>query len=1141
MAVLHTAKPQAAYNKTLIKAAGLDADTSYLAPPEGCVSTSEFPIVGIGASAGGIEAFHGFFEHLPANSGMAFVVILHLPPDRKSMLREILMRWTSMPVIQASERTYLEPDHIYLPSPHAMVRFSDGHLHVEMHSDDSERVFRPIDVLFDSLASALGERAIGIVLSGTGTDGALGLKAIKERGGLTVAQGIDGSAPWYGEMPAGAIATGSVDIVAPVEKIPEYLLKLRRSTVALSEAEAPTLDSMRLEICDILRRQLGHDFRDYRGQTFLRRVERRMQVTNSATLANYIDKLRDNTDEVTHLFRDLLIRVTSFFRDQKTFETFGLKVIPHLFEGKTADGTVRVWIPGCATGEEAYSLAILLREHLDSLSAAPKVQVFATDIDETAITTARHGRYPMTLLEGLSEQRRERFFTFSHGGYSISKEIRELCTFSIHNLIRDPPFSMMSLVSCRNLLIYMNPKLQSRVIPIFHYSLIPGGILLLGGSESAAHHADLFETIDKGARIFQRRDGRSPELNLDWRDSRLRLHSAAGNPTTMTPLTWGETRDTSPTVAQPAFDDDVLSARLQHLLADEPAEVSMVGPLREAVKSLREELRSLREEHQTALEELRSTNEELHSVNEEMQSTNEELETSKEELQSLNEELHTVNIRLTEKVDELDHTNSDLRNLFDSTQIATVFLDRYLIIRNFTPAVATLYNLIPSDQGRPITHIVSRLRYNGLREDVAQVLSTLEPLERRVVRDDGSAHYILRVLPYREPDSTVSGALLTFVDVSNIVQAEEALVEADVRKDVFLATLSHELRNPLAPIRIAAQLLQTPNVKPDELVKAQAIIARQVAHMSALLDDLLDVSRITRGAFLLKRDYVDLQVLLDGAVEAVRPTMDAKRHTFRVEPPPSPIYLEVDPVRVTQVLTNLLTNAAKYTPPCGIISMRTQLEAQHVAISVRDNGIGLSPEAIDKVFDMFTRFESDSNGSEGGLGIGLALAKGLMELHGGQIRVHSAGRGQGSEFAVYLPRSLIVDSVGQRSETPGDASSGPFPRRIVIADDNVDGAETLRILLESSGHEVHVAHTGAEALAIAKRIHPEVALLDIGLPDMSGYQIAESIRHEAWGKDMTLIAVTGWGQESDKRRALAAGFDQHLTKPIDPARLKALM
>jgi two-component system CheB/CheR fusion protein len=1108
------------------------------------MKSSEFPVVGIGASAGGIDAFHAFFKHMPADCGMAFVPILHLPAGRKSMLIEILGRWSSMPVVEAVDGIQIAPNRVYVPPPHSIVTLVDGRLGIESPSDCRDRVFRPIDTLFDSLATSMRQHSVGIVLSGTGSDGALGVKAIKECGGLTIAQGQNGTAPQYGEMPAGAIATGAVDLISPVEEIPSHLLRLKNIRIeALIEGDAANaLDTARLTICSLLRTHLGHDFSGYRSQTFLRRVERRMAVVNAATPEDYIAKLKADPAEIKLLFRDLLIRVTSFFRDEETFEVLTDKVIPRLFAGKMADDTVRIWVPGCATGEEAYSLAILLRERMDSLAAAPKVQLFATDIDESAITTARLGRYPKALVEGLDDARRGRFFTSSQGIYGVGKEIRDLCTFSVHNLIRDPPFSMMNLVSCRNLLIYMNPDLQSRVIPVFHYSLVAGGVLLLGGSESLAQHMDLFETLDKKARIFLRRQGPSPELNLHWQRASLALRgSLVQGPTDMQQRPSSGSHNTAAIVSRAT--EAPSAERFKHLFGDEPVDAEMASQLRDAVKTLCEELQSLAEVHQSALEELRSANEELHSVNEEMQSTNEELETSKEEMQSLNEELHTVNIRLTEKVEELDQTNSDLRNLFDSTQIATVFLDRHFMIRSFTPAIATVYNLIPSDQGRPLTDIVSHLQYTGLREDVNYVLQMLKPLERRIDRDDGTVHYIMRILPYREPDSTVSGVLVTFVDVTSIVDAEEALVEADVRKDVFLATLSHELRNPLAPIRVAAQLLQSPKLAPDQLKHAQTIIVRQVTHMSSLLDDLLDVARITRGSFLLKKEYVDVQVLIDDAITAVEPTISAKQHTLRVERPSMPIQLEVDPVRITQAITNLLTNAAKYTPPGGgIIHIGTRLEGRDLVIYVRDNGVGLNAEAMIKVFDMFARIESEVGRVEGGLGIGLALAKGLIELHGGRIEAHSAGPNQGSEFSIYLPRALIVESsVVRVSEQGGDIPSSAVRRRILVADDNRDSAEALSMLLQLSGHEVLLAHTGTEAFEIARSTRPNVGILDIGMPDLTGYELAERIRHEAWGKHITLIALTGWGQDADKRRALAAGFDHHLTKPVEPETLEPLL
>jgi two-component system CheB/CheR fusion protein len=380
------------------------------------VTSARFPIVGIGASAGGIEAFRLLFGHMPPDSGMAFIVMLHRPPESNSVLSGVLGRWTSMPVLDASDGTPIEPNHVYVPPPHCIVTVADGRISAEQ-PPDKDRIYHPIDGFFDSLGTAAGELAVGIVLSGTGSDGALGLKALKERGGLTIAQGKDGTIPQYGEMPAGAIATGAVDLVVPVEEIPGHLLRLKNTPIErLPEGDSnQASETDRLTICDLLRTHVGHDFSGYRSQTFLRRVARRMAVVNVTGLQDYIAKLKADPAEITALFRDLLIRVTSFFRDQQTFETLAAKVIPTLFEGKGADSTVRIWVPGCATGEEAYSLAMLLREQMDSLPAPPKVQVFATDIDDAAIATARHGRYPKTLLEGLSKERLRRLLGSQHG------------------------------------------------------------------------------------------------------------------------------------------------------------------------------------------------------------------------------------------------------------------------------------------------------------------------------------------------------------------------------------------------------------------------------------------------------------------------------------------------------------------------------------------------------------------------------------------------------------------------------------------------------------------------------------------------------------------------------------------------------
>ena len=855
-------------------------------------------VVGIGASAGGIEAFRQFFESMPSDPGMGFVVVLHLSPTRKSMLAEIISRWTTMPVAEAADGETVKPNHVHVVPPGHVVTIGQGRLRLRAFQPDAPRETTPIDEFFDSLASDLGEDAIGIVLSGTGHDGALGLKAIKARGGLTLAQGSDGTAPQHEGMPDSAIATGAVDLIVPVQDMPKVLLATRpgSDTSAPPAGVASETDKARLAICEVLQARLGHDFSQYEDKTFLRRVQRRMQVLGITALPGYVTRLEADREEAVLLFHDLLIGVTTFFRDADAFEAVRQVVAPRLFEGKKASDTVRVWVAGCATGEEAYSLAILLREHMDGLAHPHKVQLFATDIDEQAIGTARSGRYPAGLLDGLSPERKQRFFTHAENTYAVTKELRDLCTFSAHSLVRDPPFSRMNKVSCRNLLIYMDVDLQAAVIPSSHYSLQPGGLLLLGSAETVVRHKQLFAPLEKQHRIFLRRDvpsppihiparvgpnklasrdtapGRAGESRTDWTralavaNTRVlerfaspfvvvtedgtvvhysshvgsMLQPALGPPSRSvfdmvrrglrTVLrTAAETgRMTEQTVHAEMQDGqvDTVTLVVEPLPGQEPdrpylvvfrsalgnaghppsAESSssqaLASELECEMRDAKEQLQSLNEEHETALEELRSSNEELHSVNEELQSSNEELETSKEEIQSINEELHTVNNQLSAKVDELDRANSDLRNLFESTRVATVFLDQHMVIRAFMPEVGRIYNLIPSDCGRPLTDIVSRLDYGTLREDVRQVLHTLEPMERRVSRQDDTAHYLLRILPYRTPDSTVDGSLVTFVDVTQIVQAEQ-------HQRLLVDELNHRVKNMLTVvISLATQTLK---------------------------------------------------------------------------------------------------------------------------------------------------------------------------------------------------------------------------------------------------------------------------------------------------------------------------------------------
>lgn len=861
-----------------------------------------FPIVGIGASAGGVEALKALFHAMPAPPpAMAFVVVTHLSVGHDSALPEILAGCTAMPVLVAADGQRLEPGQAYVLPTAAVLTIERGRLVLRTQPLDGPREPRPIDVFLASLAQDQGELAVGIVLSGSGNDGTLGLKAIKERGGLTITQGTNGSGPSYPEMPDSAFATGFVDLLLPIAAIPSKLAELADGLLVPDAGDADLPDAaMQATISAILRDRVGQDFAGYKDKTFFRRVQRRVHVLRLPGLAAYVARLRQDPEEAGNLFRDLLIGVTGFLRDPEAFAALAKRVIPVLFADRDPDDMVRVWIPGCATGEEAYSIAILLREWIEAHPGGPRAQIFATDIDEAALAIARAGRYPVPLLSNMEPERVARFFTQAGASLVVSKELRDLCIFSSHSLVRDPPFSRIDLVSCRNLLIYLDSRLQEQVIPLFHYALRPGGFLFLGQSDSIARHSALFLAEDKDHRIYRRREdpagpgaplpvppiprgarrpwplpaqgpvpaGGTAALRLAtealvidqfapahvlvnqhgdilFQSTRLGkyLEPAAGPPTRqilsmarrgLRPELRAALRlsvETRRRVDRPRV-EVVVDDRTQLIAltvaplpvrdGSEPCFVvlfSDLGPplppealpgaappgspadsvteqLERELREAQERLQSSIEEYETATDDLKAANEELVSVNEELQSTNEELETSREELQSVNEEFRTVNFELSAKVDQLDRANADLRNLFDSTQIATVFLDSNLLIRSFTPATTAIFNLLPSDRGRPLTDFASRLDRVDLRQAVRGVLDRREPTECRVTTRDGSTHYVMRVLPYRTTEGTLDGLILTFLDVTQVVEGEVLKTLVD--------ELNHRVRNVLQVVQAVA-------------------------------------------------------------------------------------------------------------------------------------------------------------------------------------------------------------------------------------------------------------------------------------------------------------------------------------------------
>jgi len=495
-----------------------------------------FPVVGVGASAGGLRALEYFFETMPAAPGMAFIVLMHLAPDKHSLLKEILSRLTKMSVTVAQDGLVVEKNNVYVLPPNATLAIAGGTL--KLHVTDALRHERaPIDAFFASLARDRGNYAVGVVLSGNGADGVLGVKAIKEAGGFTLAQTRDSSGPDFSGMPDSAIASGMVDFAISVRSMPDRLAKIFHAPdgagdlAARSEEseEEAVAEGARAAICALLIRKTGHDFSGYKTGTFMRRVHRRLKMHQCANVANYIQLLESDSHEATQLFHDLIINVTDFFRDREAFEALRQTVIPHLFEGKGASDWVRVWTPGCSTGEEAISIAILLREYMDGLPSPPRVTVFATDIDENALAKARAGRYPEQLLRHVSPERRDRFFIAYPGGYVVAPVVRDICVFSPHNILRDPPFSRMDMISCRNLLIYFDAEAQRRAFPLFHYALRPGGFLFLGLSETIGRFSDLFAPFDNVKCVYRASEA-SRTTRLPLSVSGLPLAPFAGRP-----------------------------------------------------------------------------------------------------------------------------------------------------------------------------------------------------------------------------------------------------------------------------------------------------------------------------------------------------------------------------------------------------------------------------------------------------------------------------------------------------------------------------------------------------------------------------------------------------------------------------------
>ncbi|WLG49548.1 CheR family methyltransferase [Pseudomonas sp. FP1742] len=877
-------------------------------------STLDFPVVGIGASAGGLQSIKLFFENMPQDNGMAFVIILHLSPDHQSVADKIIQESTRMPVLQVTETVPIEKNRVYVIPPARRLLMNGNNLEV-VENDPQLGRHASIDLFFRDLAQVHRERAFCLVLSGSGSDGAVGLSRIKEQGGITLAQ-VPEDAEFDG-MPRAAIETGMVDLVLPVVEMPQKLLDLwhnsreislpaandpeLQSFASVSERDAALAEQMLHDILILLRTGTGHDFKHYKRATVLRRIERRMQVTAQPDLGAYYRYLLSNPEETKSLLGDMLIGVTNFFRDREAFEALERDVIPQLVSAAVSaqpeKEEIRVWSAGCSTGEEAYSLAMLVSDQLQQEASKASLQVFATDIDERAISFGRAGLYPQAIVTDVPPTRLRHYFIKEDEHYRIRKEIREKVLFAKHSLLSDPPFSQIDLIVCRNLLIYLDREVQREILQMFHFALRPGGFLFLGSSESADACHELFTPVDKRNRIFRAKTGTAnsrrtptvprggyvrsnishqapqhavqrklsfadihqralersgpPSMIIDTNADILHMSESAGRflrhvggelsrnlltlilpelrleiRTTLfqaqqsglavksreVPIKLEERRYKVSLEVQPYKDEESDGEFILVIFEDvevDPSQATTTPLLQtesQVLSNLERELQRTKlhlqdtiEQSEISSEELKASNEEMQAINEELRSATEELETSKEELQSINEELLTVNYELKTKVEETDKINDYLTNLIASTDIATVFVDRSMRIKWFTPRATDIFSMLPMDTGRSLLDITHRLHYDDLASDAASVFESLNMIEREVSSTD-KHWYIARLLPYRSSEDRIDGTVLTFIDITKRREAEEELrlgeermrLVAESTRDYAIITLDEQ-------------------------------------------------------------------------------------------------------------------------------------------------------------------------------------------------------------------------------------------------------------------------------------------------------------------------------------------------------------
>jgi len=1289
-----------------------------------------FPVVALGASAGGLEACIKLLDALPARTGMSFILVQHLDPTHRSLLVELLAKHTRLAVVQAVDGMPVEPEHLYVIPPGAYLSVHGGALRLsppEMRGGAPRGARLPFDVLLHALAEEYGARAACVVLSGSGTDGSAGLRAVKAAGGRVVVQ--DPAEADYDGMPRSAIATGDVDTVAPAAGIPAALAGAAAAHAAgtspgpapdgppspggMPSGEAPPEDAPPgsasgpagsdplSQVIALLRARTRHDFTPYKPGTLERRIKRRMGMASLGRdgMGRYLDLLRRDAGELDLLAKDLLIHVTSFFRDPAAYACLAETVIAAMLLGRPLNQPLRVWVAGCSTGEEAYSIVMLFREAMaaqkdgvedaagDTAGAEIKLQVFASDVDADAVAVAREGLYPASVAAEVSPERLARFFSKEDGhGYRVLPELRGAVVFTVQDLLSDPPFSRLDLVSCRNLMIYLGPEAQAKAATLFHFALKEGGFLLLGSAETVSEGDGRFRMVQKSARLYRHvgpkragdlsfaasavpdadglrpaRTGSAPvpsrpaALAELCRQTVLDLHAPAAvlcdarhecmyllgptdrylqvPPGQATADLLAMARGTMQTRLRAAlvqaaqagarvtipggrllqggrqvpFSIDVQplqhesealllvcfvdapvqaperrtgAGRAHGGMAASPPDAPRIAELERALEAMRAELEAGNRALEASAEDQRAITEEALSVNEEYQSTN-------EELQSLNEELTALNSQLQETLDRQRTTSDDLQNILYSTDVATLFLDRDLGIRFFTPATRALFNVIPGDIGRPLADLHSLATDTLLPADAQAVLHDLQPVEREV-ETPGGAWFRRRILPYRTHGDGVEGVVITFNDITRRKQeavafeaAKQAAEAANLAKSRFLAIASHDLRQPLQTLALLQGLLArvvtaTAGGAAGE-AKAAGLVQRMdetLGAMSGMLDTLLDINQIEAGVVRAELADVPVGGLLDRMRDEFTYHAQAKGLALRVMPCTATI--RTDPRLLEQMLRNLISNALKYTRT-GRVLVGCRRHAGTLSIEVWDTGIGIPAAELGAVFDEYHQVGNEARERGRGLGLGLSIVQRLGKLLEHPVRVRSRPD-RGSVFIVDAPRipdpalSPGVPGHGAQNTTEraaehtGGNGTGNRAQRaasaasrrtgsILVIEDDPDLRDLLQQMLQADGHDVTSVPDGPAAVqAVQGGALPGLVLADYNLPGgMNGLQAVTALRQAVRGAStgippnagqpagiLPAIILTG-DISAATLHAIAGQGCMHLNKPVKPHGLMAVI